>query len=351
MMSNLVVFRRSRQQWANAICAAWQNCVESILETGRLLYEAKEDLGHGQFLAMIDADLPFSEDTAQRLMAVCRHPVLSYTAHARYLPPVWYTLYQLSRFESDHLERWIKDGRIHPEMQRRDVVALRQALRREPYEEIIDGGCTVDDLNSLVRRGKRFAVIYADPPWSFKVYSGKGKSRSAERHYDCMSLDDIKALPVSALSLDDCALLLWCVWPELRGALDVIEAWGFTYKTVGFVWVKDNLEAGRIARAGGTLHWGMGYWTRANTEPCLLATRGTPQRRAKDVHQVIMAPVGEHSRKPEETHARIERLLAGPYLELFGRQPMAGWSVWGNQITRGLFHKSIPEFAYGDTGD
>jgi N6-adenosine-specific RNA methylase IME4 len=89
----------------------------------------------------------------------------------------------------------------------------------------------------------------------------------------------------------------------------------------------------------------MGYWTRANTEPCLLATRGSPKRQAKDVHQVIMSPVGPHSRKPEEAQARIERLLTGPYLELFGRRPMKGWTVWGNQISRGLFHGDIPEFA------
>jgi N6-adenosine-specific RNA methylase IME4 len=152
-----------------------------------------------------------------------------------------------------------------------------------------------------------------------------------------MSLDDIKALPVSDLAADDCALLLWSVWPELRGALDVIKAWGFTYKTAGFVWVKQN-------NASPGLHWGMGYWTRANTESCLLATKGSPSRQAKDVHQVIMSAVGEHSRKPEETHARIERLLPGPYLEMFGRRPMPGWTVWGNQITRGLFHGNIKEF-------
>jgi N6-adenosine-specific RNA methylase IME4 len=87
----------------------------------------------------------------------------------------------------------------------------------------------------------------------------------------------------------------------------------------------------------------MGYWTRANAEVCLFGTRGKPKRKAKDVHQTIVSPVGEHSRKPEQTNARIERLLNGPYLELFARRPMHGWSVWGNDITRGLFHQTIPE--------
>src|SRR5262249_47566584 len=159
--------------------------------------------------------LPFSEDTAERLMAIARNRVLADSAHVRSLPPVWSTLYQLSRIDCRYLQKWIVNGDIHPEMERSDVIALRQSLRRLPYENSVDGGCTVKDLNSLIKRNKKFAVIYADPPWSFKVYSGKGKSRSAERHYNCMSLDDIKRLPVSELAADDCALLLWCVWPEL----------------------------------------------------------------------------------------------------------------------------------------
>jgi N6-adenosine-specific RNA methylase IME4 len=205
------------------------------------------------------------------------------------------------------------------------------------YSDEIKGGCTVADLNELTDAGKKFSVIYADPPWTFNVYSGKGKQRSADRRYDTQSLDDIKAMPVEKLAGDDCALLLWAVLPELPGALDVIKAWGFTYKTVAFTWVKEN-------RSGNGLFWGMGYWTRANTEVCLLATRGSPKRQAMDVHQVIMAPVSEHSRKPDEAQVRIERLLPGPYLELYGRRPSPGWTVWGNEISRNLFQQEIPEF-------
>lgn len=216
-----------------------------------------------------------------------------------------------------------------------EAEAERLAERAEGYEKQIEDGCTVEDLNLLIEQGKKFSVIYADPPWSFEVYSGKGKARSADRHYNTMSLEDIKALPIQQLANDDCALFLWSVSPDLPGALAVIEAWGFTYKTAGFVWVKENEKS-------PGLHWGMGYWTRANIEMCLLATRGSPKRQAKDVHQVVMSPVGEHSRKPEQVSERIERLLPGPYLELFGRRPMAGWTVWGNQIIRGLFHQNIP---------
>jgi N6-adenosine-specific RNA methylase IME4 len=169
-------------------------------------------------------------------------------------------------------------------------------------------------------------VILADPAWKFRAYSPKGEQRSAVRHYDTSSLDAIKALPVADLAMDDCALFLWGVWQELPGALDVIKAWGFEYKTVAFVWVKQN-------RDGHGLFTGMGYWTRANSEFCLLATKGSPLRLAQDVHQVIEAPVGEHSAKPEEVRRRIERLFPGPYLELYARdQEVPGWTLWGNEI-------------------
>jgi N6-adenosine-specific RNA methylase IME4 len=210
----------------------------------------------------------------------------------------------------------------------------------------IEDGCTVADLKMLIAAGKKFSVIYADPPWKFKVYSGKGKKRSADRHYDTAPLDDIKVLPVANLAEEDCALFMWCVMPELPGALDVIRAWGFEYKTVAFVWVKTNENDKFIDLKGSGLHWGMGYWTRANTELCLFATKGAPKRVDKGVHQVIVSPVGEHSRKPDEGAVRIERLLPGPYLELYGRRPMAGWTVWGNEITSGLFHQSIKELVH-----
>ncbi len=182
------------------------------------------------------------------------------------------------------------------------------------------------DLEALVGTGKKFGVIYPDPPWSFAVYSDKGKQRSAERHYDTWSLERIKALPAQELAADDCALLLWAIWPELPAALDVIRAWGFEYQTCGFVWVKHNPN-------GEGLFTGMGYHTRANTEPCLLATRGAPRRLANDVHQVVMTPVGKHSEKPEEVARRIERLYGGPYLELFARRARKRWTTWGNEVT------------------
>jgi N6-adenosine-specific RNA methylase IME4 len=182
-------------------------------------------------------------------------------------------------------------------------------------------------IATAATRWKRSPRIYADPPWTFEAYSGKGKMKSAERHYDTASLDAIKALPVADLAADDCALFLWCTMPQIPEALEAIKAWGFSYKTVAFTWVKLN-------KSGNGIFLGLGYWTRANPEICLLATKGDPTRLAMDVRQVVMAPVGAHSTKPEEVRKRIERLLAGPYLELFARAPAEGWTVWGNEAPR-----------------
>ena len=186
-------------------------------------------------------------------------------------------------------------------------------------------------------RAGQYRVIYADPPWRFATYSDKGKGRSAEAHYDCLSIDDIKRFPVAAWAAPDAVLLLWATDPLLPRALEVIEAWGFTYKTVGFYWVKLNKGAGNgLSRdwpllAERDFFTGLGFWTRANPEPCLLATRGHPKRRAGDVPKLLIGPRREHSRKPGETYERIERLLPGPYLELFARQSRPGWDSLGNQ--------------------
>jgi N6-adenosine-specific RNA methylase IME4 len=183
---------------------------------------------------------------------------------------------------------------------------------------------TQDIFNGLPRG--HFGAISADPPWLFATRSGKGKGRSPEQHYDCMDLDGIKALPVADLAAPDCALFMWTTDPMLPMALEVISAWGFTFKTVGFYWVKTNRD--------GSPFTGMGYWTRANPEQCLLATRGRPARINKDVRRLITSPRREHSRKPDEVRPSIERLVPGPYLELFARQAAPNWSTWGNQVDK-----------------
>lgn len=180
-----------------------------------------------------------------------------------------------------------------------------------------------------------YRTLLADPPWRFATYSDKGKGRSAEAHYDCLSLDQLKALPVGQWAAPDAVLFLWTTDPMLPQALDVLKAWGFVYKTVAFYWVKLNKGRTPDRLAEADFFTGMGFWTRANPEMCLLATRGRPQRRGTDVPRLLIAPRREHSRKPEETYDRIERLVDGPYLELFARASRPGWDAFGDQA--GLF--------------
>lgn len=174
---------------------------------------------------------------------------------------------------------------------------------------------------------KKYNVIYADPPWSFKTFSDKGKDRSPENHYNVMSLQDICNLPIDKISNDNSVLLMWVVDPLLDKAFKVIEAWGFKYKTVGFTWAKTNKKSLGFFT-------GLGYWTRGNPEMCLLATKGKPKRISKSVPQLVVEQRREHSRKPDIMYNHIENLLQGPYIELFARTKRPGWDSWGNQTDK-----------------
>ena|SRR5215510_2768715 len=195
-------------------------------------------------------------------------------------------------------------------------------------------------LDELPRN--HFAAILADPPWRYQTWDKReavatrtGTVCSSRVHYRTMPSEEICALPVSQLAAQDCALFLWMSWPMLFDALDIIASWGFVYKTCAFAWTKAHARQIDMFRDDLDDLMGQGYWTRANTEICLLATRGHPQRLNRDVRQAIIEPRRQHSRKPDCIHARIERLVAGPYIELFARQSMRpGWTFFGDQIER-----------------
>jgi len=181
-------------------------------------------------------------------------------------------------------------------------------------------GRAVDDPFTA---SKRYAVVYADPPWVYRDQALSGQ-RGVHFKYPVLGDRDIAALPVREILAPDAALFLWVTWPKLPEVLPVIEAWGFRYRTVAFVWVKRT-------RITGALAWGMGSWTRANTEPCLLATLGRPKRISAGVHQVVEAPSLRHSQKPAIVRERIEQLFGDvPRIELFARERAAGWDAWGN---------------------
>ena len=133
---------------------------------------------------------------------------------------------------------------------------------------------------------KKYGIIYADPPWRYDMKRGHGV---AENHYPTMSIEEICALPVADLAAKDSALFLWGTFPQLKEAFRVIDAWGFQYKTLAFLWLKQNRKA-------DTWFYGMGFWTRSNAEVCLLATRGHPKRQSAGIHQFVISHIEQHSK-------------------------------------------------------
>lgn len=186
---------------------------------------------------------------------------------------------------------------------------------------------------------KKYDIIYADPPWS---YQDKGCNGACAKHYHTMGVDEICALPIANLSAKNCILFMWATYPQMQEALKVIAAWGFKYKTIAFQWVKLNrnvkLNNFTIATVQDILHktcfFGLGRWTRGNTECCLLATKGTPHRQNNSVSQLVFAPLTRHSSKPPEVRDRIKILMGGGTrsLELFVREQVEGWDCWGDEV-------------------
>lgn len=179
----------------------------------------------------------------------------------------------------------------------------------------------------IFRTEEKYRVVYADPPWSFKTYSEKGKGRSAEKHYPTMSKEDIQNLPVKRIAAESSMLFLWVTAPCLIEGIELIKAWGFTYKTVAFTWVKQNKKSDGIFT-------GMGYYTRSNAEYCLLATRGKVMgRQSRSVSSIVISHIERHSKKPNDVRERIVELLGNvPRIELFAREQADGWDCWGNEI-------------------
>ncbi len=179
---------------------------------------------------------------------------------------------------------------------------------------------------------KKYQIIYADTPWKQTLEGGQKSARGfGSQHYGEMSFEELSSLNIPAD--DNCILFLWSVFPEIQQALDLIKAWGFKYKTVGFTWVKQNTKS-------NSLFWGMGYYTRANAEVCLIAIKGRPKPIIHNIHSVIISKREKHSKKPDEVRNRIVQLMGDiPRIELFARKPKdlfnesyEGWDVWGNEV-------------------
>lgn len=179
----------------------------------------------------------------------------------------------------------------------------------------------------IYNTNKKYNIIYADPPWSYKTWTAKGGHKSASAHYKTMSKQEIQEMgkTIENISEKDSILFLWVTMPNLIEGIELIEKWGFTYKTCGFNWVK-------IYKSGKPVI-GLGYWTRANSELCLIATKGHIRRINNNVSQIVIEEKREHSRKPDTVRNRIVKLMGDlPRIELFARQEHEGWDCWGNEV-------------------
>jgi len=183
---------------------------------------------------------------------------------------------------------------------------------------------------------QKFSIIYADPPWQYNARA-KNKTKfggGAMAHYPTMTHADICALPVQDIAASNCVLFIWVTFPKLKEGLEVIDAWGFEYKTLGFSWHKTNKNGG--------LFFGVGSYTKSNCEVCLMATRGRvgikPDSnklvvQSHKISSAINAPLQRHSKKPDDIRDRIVGLFGDvPRIELFAREASPGWHAWGNQL-------------------
>jgi len=176
----------------------------------------------------------------------------------------------------------------------------------------------------------KYDIIYADPPWEYRQSGSKKSSRGmAKQHYNTMNVDEIKKLPICEIKTDETILFIWATFPNINYALEVIKAWGFEYKTAAFVWLKKNKN--------GSNFWGMGAYTRANVEVCLIAisknTKAKQVVKSHSVHQVIESVIEKHSKKPDIVRNKILELLGDDKrrIELFARQKANGWDCWGDE--------------------
>jgi N6-adenosine-specific RNA methylase IME4 len=180
-------------------------------------------------------------------------------------------------------------------------------------------------MENIPLPNKKYQIIYADPPWNYND-KRKGTLGGAENHYKCMKLLEIKNLPINSITDANCILFCWTTFPQIQEGLDVISAWGFKYKTLGFSWIKLNKKS-------KTPFFGIGHYTKSNCEVCLIGIKGKPLIIDNTISSVIIEPRQEHSKKPDIIKTNIVKLMGDlPRIELFARQKTKGWDSWGNEI-------------------
>jgi N6-adenosine-specific RNA methylase IME4 len=285
-------------EWAARITARWQDSVEAILDVGRMLIQAQAQVGHGGWLRLIEK-LPFGERTAQMLQRIVdeeRAPHLANTNHGSYLPPSWRTLYELARLTPEQFEGGVIAGIIRPDMDRKDVLALRNAAENAE-------------------------IAANDPPWPMQKIEREVRPNQVGFDYPTMDEEQLAAFDVPGLAADDCHLFVWTTQRFLLMAARLAERWGFRYGGL-FVWHKN----------GGFQPVGLFQY---NGEFALYCRRGSPRFvDTKQFFAVFQAPRREHSRKPDYFYDTVRRVCAGPRIDVFSREPRDGFDQFGNQVEK-----------------
>lgn len=180
----------------------------------------------------------------------------------------------------------------------------------------------------------QFGLIYADPPWHYEMYSDKGYEKSPDAHYSCMTFDALAAMrdDVTFATAPDAVLFMWCVWPKIHEALELMRIWGYQYKTGG-AWHKMS-KSYQEGQANAKSAFGTGYILRSACEPFIIGTHGNPNIKNRSTRNIIQAAVREHSQKPQCTYDILENLFDGAYLELFARNSRPNWISWGNEVNK-----------------
>jgi len=305
----------TRTQWVDRIASTWQDSAENVIgayfKIGSDLLAAKDDLDHGEFLAMIESDLPFGKRTAQRLIKIATDPRLANATHVSRLPPAWGTLYELTRLEDEEFFRLMDDGTIRPDMERKEVNKVRRIATVEADEARV--------LNLIPRVGK-FRTLILDPAWEYDWLSLAGRAKPG---YAMQSIEQLRDLDVAAWADDDvgCHLYCWTTNNFMAEACKLVAHWGFQHRTI-ITWIKPP-------------PFGLGSYFRNSTEHCLFATRGdtTTRPAAASLSTHFEAARGEHSEKPEKFYEIVRAASYPPYGEGNQREPRADFANLFEQVT------------------
>jgi N6-adenosine-specific RNA methylase IME4 len=310
----IIVGELTRRAWAKRIAQKWKDATKQMLAAifavGNDLIEAKKSLEHGEWIALIERELPFGRRTAHMLMKVAQDARLSNGKRVSHLPPHWGTLYQLTRLDDATFERLSDDGTIRPDMQRNEVAKVLRISR------VADDERRVLDLKPI--KGK-FRTLVIDPAWEYDWLSVAGRAKPG---YAMQSLDQLRALDLNQWAADECHLYCWTTNNFVYEAGKLVDLWGFQHRTV-LTWIKPP-------------PFGLGSYFRNSTEQCIFATKGdtTTRPAASSIPTHFEAPRGEHSEKPEKFYDIVRAASYPPYGEGNQREKRKDFvSLWQPEPT------------------